>query len=97
MAQITGINANGASSSHAWAGGAGNLALFGDFGGGSARLEYERNTVGTSVWVPYEKPDLDGLTITKNKGFNFELPACNIRVFVVNATSPALVAEIEAL
>lgn len=87
MAQITPITATGASASSAWAGGKGNFSLTGNFGGGSARVEY---SFDETTWVPIEAPTMGELGIVRNKGFNFELPACDLRVVVVNADTSAL-------
>lgn len=97
MAQITSITANGGSATSAWAGGKGNLSIYGNFGGGSARAEYSFDA-GTT-WIPMENPDLGELGITRNKGVNFELPACSLRVVVAGAdpTPLSLTANIEIL
>lgn len=97
MAQITPITANGGSASSAWAGGEGNLSIYGTFAGGSVRAEYSFNA-GTN-WIPMENPDLGELGVTRNKGVNFKLPACDLRVFVVGAdtASLSLTANIESL
>lgn len=97
MAQITSITANGGSTTSAWAGGKGNFSLYGDFGGGSARIEYSFDS-GTT-WIPVEAPNLGELGITRNKGVNFEIPPCDLRVFVVGADTGALslTANIEIL
>jgi len=97
MAQITSITANGGSTASAWAGGKGNLSIYGDYAGGSARAEYSFDS-GTT-WIPVEAPNLGELGISRNKGFNFELPACSLRVFVVGADAAhlSLTANIESL
>lgn len=80
MAQITTITAAGATSTSAWAGGEGNLSVFGTFNGASVRLEYSFDS-GTS-WIPFEDEAMKGITIGTRRGFNFSLPACDIRGFV---------------
>lgn len=80
---ISSITANGASSTEAWAGGKGTLTLGGEFDGASARVEFSTNS-GTT-WFPIEDEALDAMALQKPKAFNFELPSCDLRVFVVGA------------
>lgn len=87
MAQINNITTNGASASSAWAGGAGNLAVYGEFAGGTVRGEYSFDDLN---WIPVEAPNLGELGMTRNRGFNFELPECSLRVVVTNANAAEL-------
>jgi hypothetical protein len=96
MAQITSITTVGATSTSAWAGGEGNISVFGTFDGGSVRLEYSFDS-GTS-WIPFEDEAMQGLTIGVRRGFNFNLPACDLRGYAVNVGgATSLTVNIEAI
>jgi len=86
---ISNITANGASASGSWGGGKGNLTLGGDFGGGHARVEFSKDS-GTT-WFPLE------FSFRRNQAFTVELPACDVRVFVVDAITPILDLNLESI
>lgn len=96
MAQITAITDSEDTSTVAWAGGEGNISVFGAFDGASVRIQYSFDS-GTS-WISIENDDMEGLNISVTRGFNFKLPACDIRGWVNNVgASTSLTINIEVI
>ena len=76
------LTANGSSAGTIWAGGKGNWAAYGDFGGGTLTMEISWDN-GTT----WQSAGTDG-AFTANSQVVFELGACQLRGTLAGATSP---------
>lgn len=66
-----------------WLGGRpGTVAVWGDFGGGTAKLQMSFD--GGDTWID------EGSTFSADGASNFQLPGCLMRVNLSGATSPDL-------
>jgi len=93
--QAINVAAGNGTPSVPWAGGVGHLDVYGVFDGDVVAIQYSRDS-GTS-WATIEDPAKGSAwRISKPEGFNFRLPACDIRAFVVKG-NPSLTLAVDAL
>jgi hypothetical protein len=82
------LTANGTTDPLHWYGGRGTAAAWGNFGGGTATLQYSPD--GGTTWINVDRTGDTYVTFTANGEGGFELGLCLLRFNLTGATSPSV-------